>query len=186
MEKTLSEMSNEELWQLFPIILTEHKDYWKEYYKEEELSLKEILRSDIYRINHIGSTAIPGLVAKPTIDILLEIEEHTDTRHLIQVLEKAGYIYSPQPQKPAPHMMFMKGYTPKGFEKKVYHIHIRYAGDWDEVYFRDYLLSHPEDAKRYGMLKESLMTKYEYDRDAYTEAKSEFIQNIINKARKNI
>lgn len=183
-KKSLQEMTNEELWQLFPIILTEHKSYWKEYYEEERAFLEGVIgKGNILRINHIGSTAIPDIIAKPTIDILIEIRADLDIDSLINNMEAAGYIYSYQPEKPAPHMMFMKGYSPNGFEEKVFHIHVRYEGDWDEIYFRDYLISHPETAGEYGELKLMLKNQYEHDRDGYTLAKSDFINRIVMLAR---
>lgn len=66
-------------------------------------------------------------------------------------------------------MMFMKGYTPNGFKGQSFHIHVCYKGDWDELYFRDYLLRHSDIAKEYGSLKYKLMKKYKNDREAYTE-----------------
>lgn len=185
MDKSLNEMTNEELWQLFPIIISEYKEYWVDYFISEKKTLENIINNDnIIKISHIGSTSIPGLAAKPTIDILIEIKDNTDTERLIKKLENADYIYSPQPQKPAPHMMFMKGYTLQGFEEKVFHIHIRYAGDWNEIHFRDYLLSHPEIANQYGELKLKLAKKYTHDRDGYTEAKTDFIREVNELARK--
>ncbi|MGM0498943.1 MAG: GrpB family protein, partial [Bacillota bacterium] len=75
MPKSLSEMSLEELWQLFPIILKEHNPEYKNWYLEEKFNLTAVLpEKNIGRINHIGSTAVPGLLAKPTVDILLEIK----------------------------------------------------------------------------------------------------------------
>lgn len=184
MEKTLSELTNEELWQLFPIIISEHKDCWAGKYKSEENSLVHAIgESDVIRINHIGSTYIPNLPAKPTIDILVEINDDTDIELLIKNIESAGYIYTQQPDNPAPHMMFMKGYTSEGFKGQAYHVHVRYFGDWDELYFRDYLLSHPQIATRYGELKLQLKETYEHDRDGYTEAKTSFIREITNLAR---
>ncbi|MFV0419527.1 MAG: GrpB family protein [Dysgonomonas sp.] len=181
MSKFLKEMTDKELWQLFPVIISEHKPYWKEYYLSEKKYLeKTIGKNNIFRINHIGSTSIPNLLSKPTIDILIEIKDNADTQLLINRMEKGGYIYSPQPKKPAPHMMFMKGYTSQGFEDKVFHIHIRYTGEWDEIYFRNYLLSHPKAVKEYGELKLKLKEKFEYDRDAYTAGKTEFIKRILN------
>ena len=70
-------MTNEELWLLFPIILSEYKDYWKDYFAEERSSLKKLLGKDALKIHHIGSTSIPGLPAKPTIDMLIEIRDET-------------------------------------------------------------------------------------------------------------
>ena len=63
-------------------------------------------------------------------------------------------------------------------------IHVRYAGDWDELYFRDYLLTHPETTAEYGALKQKLKNNYEHDRDSYTEAKGEFIRKISAEARR--
>lgn len=184
MSKSLNEMSNEELWQLFPINLCEHNKSWKDNFAtEKEVIESTISPENIAGISHMGSTAIPGLIAKPTIDILLEIEDDFDMKELITKMEAIGYIYSPQPGKPAPHMMFMKGYTPEGFKGQVYHVHVRYRGDWDELYFRDYLLTHPEAAKEYGKLKLKLKKQYEHDRDSYTDAKTDFIQRIINLAK---
>lgn len=76
-----------------------------------------------------------------------------------------------------------KGYLPTGFAEKVYHLHVRPLGDWDELYFRDYLRKYPEVAREYEALKLSLKEKYEHDRDAYTNAKTEFVQRYSQKAR---
>lgn len=183
--KRLKDLTNEELWQLFPIILSESKSYWVDNYKaEEKLLIETIGVRSIVRINHIGSTAVPNLLAKPTIDILLEINDNINIQWLINMIESIGYIYSYQPKRPAPHMMFMKGYTLEGFEEKVFHLHIRYLGDWNELYFRDYLILHPEVAKQYGQLKLELKDKFQHDRDAYTEAKADFIKEHTNLARR--
>ena len=179
-------MTNEELWRLFPIKLTPHDTNWIDYYESEKESIiKSIGPEKVVRINHIGSTAVPGLIAKPTVDILLEIDENANLAAIKKNLEASGYIFSRQPQKPPPHMMFMKGYTPEGFAGRVFHLHIRYFGDWDELYFRDYLVSHPKESKKYGDLKLLLKEKYEHDRDGYTEAKSGFINETVRKARQN-
>lgn len=184
MEKQLNEMTHEELWQLFPIILTDHNPEWASRYKEEEMILHSVVgKEHIKRISHIGSTAVPGLIAKPTIDILMEVKQSTPDKYIIDSMINAGYIYSAQPRNPAPHMMFMKGYTPEGFKGQAFHVHVRYPGDYDEIRFRDYLLSHPDAAKEYGELKVSLKEKYEHDRDGYTFAKTGFIRRIVELAR---
>lgn len=184
MNKKLEQMTNAELWDLFPIILSEHKPEWKENYNNEKNILEQAIGiNNIVRMNHFGSTAVPGLIAKPTIDILIEIKEETIIDELIANLKAIGYIYSEQPENPVPHMMFMKGYTSRGFEGQAFHIHIRYKGDWDELYFRDYLINHPGIADEYGRLKTELQKKYEHDRDGYTKAKSGFIKRITQIAR---
>lgn len=77
-----------------------------------------------------------------------------------------------------------KGYTPDGFTKKVFHLHVKPSGDWGELYFRDYLRENPNIARQYEKLKLSLIKDYKYNRDAYTDAKSEFIIENTGKARK--
>jgi GrpB-like predicted nucleotidyltransferase (UPF0157 family) len=184
MNKKPKQMTNAELWELFPIILSEHKPEWKENYNKEKNVLEQAIGIDnIVRMNHIGSTAIPGLIAKPTIDILVEIKEEAIIKKLIANMKSIGYIYSEQPKRPAPHMMFMKGYTPQGFKGQVFHIHIKYKGDWDELYFRDYLMNNPEIADEYGKLKIELQKLYEHDRDGYTHAKTNFVKRITGLAR---
>lgn len=184
MGKSLSEMSLDELWELFPIILKEHNPIWKDWYVQEEKLLNNIIGDQyIERINHIGSTSVYGLLAKPTIDILLEIKEASNLKFLMSVLEKNGYIFEKQPQKPAPHLMFMKGYTEKGFAEKVFHLHVRYIGDWNELYFRDFLRLHKDVAQEYSNLKMRLIDRYEHDRDGYTEAKTEFVNKYTKIAK---
>ncbi|WP_373861674.1 GrpB family protein [Clostridium tagluense] len=185
LEKQLDEMNGEELGRLFPIILSEHDPMWHGLYLSEKNTLEQTIDlNNIIRINHYGSTSVCNLRAKPTIDILLEIQNHMETEQIISLLKGIGYNYSPQPNNPAPHMMFMKGYTLSGFIGQAYHLHVRYSGDWDELYFRDYLILYPEIAEKYGELKLQLKQKYEFDREGYTNAKSNFIKNITEQARK--
>ncbi|MGK0467182.1 GrpB family protein [Clostridium sp.] len=184
MKKQLDKMNSEELGRLFPIIISEHNPIWHALYLSEKTNLEQTIGlKNIIRINHFGSTAVCNLRAKPTIDILLEIQNNMDTDQIISLLKGIGYNYSPQPTNPAPHMMFMKGYTQSGFSGQAYHIHVRYSGDWDELYFRDYLILYPEIAEKYGELKLQLKEQYEFDRDGYTNAKSYFIKNITDQAR---
>ena len=187
MNNPLQKMTNEELWALFPIILSEHRAEWTKFYEQEKDTIISALGTkNISRINHIGSTSVPGLIAKPTIDILLEIPTDADIPSLTAALISAGYICNTQPNNPAPHLMFMKGYTPQGFRGQAVHLHVRFPGDWNELYFRDYLRSHPETAKSYGKLKQNLQLRYEHDRDAYTEAKTDFIHEATRLARKEM
>ena len=81
-------------------------------------------------------------------------------------------------------MSFNKGYTPSGYADKVFHIHIHPIDDNDEIFFRDFLVNHPDTAKEYEALKLSLLPKFKHNRDGYTEAKTEFIERIVSK-RKN-
>ncbi|NMA61184.1 MAG: GrpB family protein [Firmicutes bacterium] len=173
----------------YPIILSEYNPTWPEWYREEKGNLERLIGTEnIKRISHYGSTAVPGLTAKPTIDILLEINETVDIDNLIDALPSEEYICLDEAKltipTPPPHLMFLKGYLPHGFAEKVYHIHVVYPGDHDELWFRDYLIAHPEIATEYGTLKRRLFLEYEYDRDGYTEGKGEFVKRITGEARK--
>lgn len=187
MDKKLNEMTGVELGKLFPIKIRAFDPAWKENYQKEKFRLQSIIGNQfIVRISHYGSTAVPGLLAKPTIDILLEIDQGTDVEMMINDLRDAGYIYIGKPENPPPSMMFVKGYTAEGFKGQTYHIHVRFKGDWDELYFRDFLITHPEIADLYGKLKLELKEKFEHDRDAYTEAKTEFIKKYTEPAREEM
>lgn len=76
---------------------------------------------------------------------------------------------------PSFRQSYNKGYTKDGFADRVFHLHVQTIGDWNELYFRDYLIEHPEIAKEYEALKLQLKIKYEHNRDAYTDAKEEFV-----------
>ncbi len=181
----LSEMTLDELWELFPIILEEHNTAYVDWYAEEKNNLLNcIQRKNIKRINHIGSSAVKGLISKPTIDILLEIDKESDTENLKYILDINGWILMFEENEPDFKIVFNKGYTPEGFAPKVYHLHIRYFGDCDELYFRDYLLARDDVAKDYGNLKLELIKQYKHDRDGYTKAKTEFVLKHTQKARK--
>ncbi len=183
MGKKLSEMSNEELWQIFPILLSEHREYWAKWYEEEEALLRRALLPDqTARISHVGSTAIPGIFAKPIVDLLVELEPTADIKRIKELFLQNGYrIMSEEPRR----ISLNKGYTEDGFAEKVFHLHLRFAGDNDELYFRDYLLDYPEVAKRYEALKSELRERYEHDRDAYTEGKTDFIVKYTQRARRD-
>jgi len=173
------------LWDLFPIILKKHNPEYKYWYNKEKKKLMKILdQNKIKRINHIGSTAVKGLIAKPTVDILLEIDKDYDLKKLKSNLKDNGWILMHENDMENLDLVFNKGYTPQGFAEKVFHLHVRYLGDWDELYFRDYLIKYEKVADEYGKLKKKLEKKYKHDRDAYTEAKSDFIKKWTKKAKK--
>ena len=180
MGKKLCEMTLEELWELFPIVLTEHDDRWDEYFAEESEKLKAVLPHDAV-INHIGSTAIKRIWAKPTIDILVEVSGNL--ADVAVSLINSGYTKMSEDET---RISFNKGYTESGFAKKVYHLHLRRHGDNDEIYFRDYLNAHDETAKEYETLKLGLWKKFEHDRDGYTNAKSESIEKYTEIAKKAV
>ena len=186
MARDLNQLSTDELGQLFPIIIVDYNPDWPRLALIEKKNvIKNIGKEFISRIEHIGSTAIPGLCAKPTIDILLEILDITNCDLLIKQLRKIGYHYIPKPENPPPHMMFAKGYSESGITGQTFHIHVRYPGDWDEIVFRDYLLNNPTVTAEYAILKRKHAVEFKNDREKYTDSKSTFIKTTNLIARKN-
>ena len=181
--KPLAEMTLEELWQLFPIILSEPKSEWKDFYQQEKDLLEKYFAGHIAKINHIGSTAVDNLIAKPTVDILLEIAETTPPDTIRQIALECGYTVMQERLSPDYRLDLCKGYTPQGFAEKVYHLHICRPKDHDETVFRDYLNSHPEKAREYAELKINLQKRFKHNRDAYTDAKGDFIKMCVKEAR---
>ena len=161
--------------------MTEHDERWATWYAEEELTLKKYLSAEwVKRISHIGSTAVKGIWAKPIMDILVEVIPESDLQQVKPILEKAGYLCMSESSK---RLSFNKGYTENGFAERVFHLHLRKAGDNDELYFRDYLNAHSDVAKEYEKLKLSLWKQYEHDRDGYTERKTAFVSEHTYKAK---
>lgn len=177
--KKLSEMTLEELWELFPIFLTEHKDCWSEWYREEMETISKLLSCNV-KIHHIGSTAVKEIWAKPIIDILIEMADETELDNATSILQANGYLLM---SKAPARTSLNKGYTENGFSERIFHIHLRLHGDNDEIYFRDYLNSHKDIAKEYESLKLELWKRYEHDRDGYTNAKTEFVKKYTHIAK---
>lgn len=182
MSRRLQDMALEELWELFPIVQTPHNPKWLSWAEEETRLLSSLLAGYSPVISHIGSTAIPDIHSKPTVDMLVEVSPGIEWQDIKEILERNGYICMSESEN---RISFNKGYTPAGYADKVFHIHVRRTGDNDEIYFRDFLIAHPESAKEYERLKLSLLTKYKNDRDGYTEAKTAFIKNIVGLAKAN-
>ena len=180
MNKPLTAMTLAELWQLFPIQLTPHNPLWRERYRQEARLLRHYLPQENIQLHHIGSTAIPGIDAKPIIDILLETADGAALRRIADALIRHGYL----PMSASDSRISLnKGYTPRGFAKKVFHIHLRLPQDNDELYFRDYLREHPDIAQAYQTLKHALAAPYKHDRDGYTAAKGDFIRQYTQAAK---
>ncbi len=180
--KSLSEMSLEELWQLFPIVLTEHQSDWADWYHDEVTWLKTILPHDVV-FYHVGSTAVKGIWAKPIIDVLVVVDENQKMEQVAKLLQASGYTVMADSNQ---RISLNKGYTIKGFAEKVFHLHLRLKDDIDEVYFRDYLNAHPDTAQAYETLKLQLWKKFEHNRDAYTDAKTEFVKEVTRLAKEHL
>lgn len=152
-----------------------------EYQKEKEI-LQEHLQGLDVRIEHVGSTAIPGLSAKPIIDIAIGAKNEEDLFKIAKRLEDAGYDMLNSYEEKG-EVLARKG-TP---ECRTHYIHIQLLGSeyWNEfMYFKKFMLDHPESVKEYQKLKEELSIKYADERKKYTASKNEFISNILEQAYK--
>lgn len=130
-------------------------------------------------IHHVGSTAIPGMSAKPIIDIMVGVESLEKSKPCIKLLEKLGYNYFPY--KTDQMLWFVKP-SP---QKRTHQLHLIPTDSKlfkERIAFRDYLIAHNNEAKDYEKLKKEFAKKYKNDREAYTEAKTEFVNNINKKA----
>jgi len=171
------------------ISIVPYDPIWPEMFKEEsEFLRKKLPKKLIKRIEHFGSTAVPGLFAKPIIDILVEVTSLKKTKEeIVPILEPEEYEYFWRPafgdSGPPYYAWFIKRNS-KG--KRTHHIHMVEADSqlWDRLYFRDYLKEFPQTAARYTKLKIELSKKHSKDRVKYTEEKSEFIIETTKKAKK--
>jgi GrpB-like predicted nucleotidyltransferase (UPF0157 family) len=144
---------------------------------------KRFATSLIARIEHFGSTAVPGLAAKPVVDILVEVRSLEETQKTIApLLESEGYDYFWRTDIAPAYAWFIKRNSDG---KRTHHIHMVEADSklWERLCFRDYLREFPDEAKRYEELKRSLSEKYPNDRVAYTTGKTEFVVWITEKAK---
>jgi GrpB-like predicted nucleotidyltransferase (UPF0157 family) len=161
---------------------------WPEMFEQERLHLLSCLPADLIgRIEHFGSTAVPGLAAKPIVDMLVEVTSLDETRQrIVPVLEAQGYEYFWRPSwgddTPPFYAWFIKR-DKSG--NRTHHIHMveSHFEHWDRLLFRDYLIAHPDVAREYGDLKMRLSDAHENDRVAYTSAKSDFVGRVTAAAK---
>jgi GrpB-like predicted nucleotidyltransferase (UPF0157 family) len=164
-----------------PIELRPYDPRWPDAFSEEAAALRAAIGGGLdLAIHHVGSTAIPGLSAKPIIDIIV-VADRDRWPALIAPIEALGYAYwagNPDPDR----MFFVKGMPPFG-AGRTHHVHVRPAEALERhLRFRDFLIAHPDDAGRYERLKRELAERFRCDRDAYTEAKTTFVEEILAKA----
>jgi GrpB-like predicted nucleotidyltransferase (UPF0157 family) len=143
---------------------------------------KFIPKEYILDIQHVGSTAVPGLSAKPIIDIQIAVNSLDEMKLIaVPILEKLGYVYWFE-NPDSTRMFFVKGMPPYG-NKRSHHVHIvlQDSHHWkDKLAFRNYLREHPQAAKEYENLKNTLAENHRFDREKYTDAKEGFIRRILS------
>ncbi|MDD4904146.1 MAG: GrpB family protein [Candidatus Bipolaricaulis sp.] len=161
------------------VIVIPYDPEWARRFAELGRRLRAALGDAALRIDHIGSTAVVGLAAKPIIDVQISVASFEPIDAYRLSLERLGYVF--RAENPERTKRYFR--EPPG-ERRT-HIHVRRAGSWAEQFsllFRDYLRTHPEDAARYADVKRALARKHGEDRVGYTNAKTPFIWSVMMSA----
>ncbi|MGG0723658.1 GrpB family protein [Bacillus mycoides] len=165
------------------IIIKPYQHYWHKEFLNEKNKIVPLLNEEIIAIEHIGSTAVEGLGAKPLIDMMIGVTNLQITENWTENLAEIGYEYVP---KKAPNWRFFrKGKWRAGTHHL--HVYIYNSEEWrNNLLFRDFLKNHEWAREEYRKLKEMLAATYPFDRVSYTNAKAPFIRNILTLAKKSI
>ncbi len=163
-----------------PIEIVEYDGSWPQRFVDEELVIRAALAPWLAGpVEHIGSTAVPGLAAKPVVDIMAPVASLDESRPAIDAASAIGYCYAPY--RPEDEHWFCK----PSFALRNFHLHLvpLSSAQWSSTLaFRDYLRAHRDVAAGYERLKRELAVRYRHEREAYTEAKRPFILCIVRRA----
>jgi len=165
-----------------PIVLKDYDPIWTIYYKKEKEQFLELLGDNIFGIEHIGSTAIPGLMAFPVIDILVGIDSFSVLYEISKPIKQLNYDIIPRPD-----LRSRRFYEKKMVNQVGYHLHLcKYKSDewYNLIFFRDYLKKYPNVANRYAQYKFMLSRKYKNNTVRYHLYKRTIVNEIIDLARK--
>jgi len=167
-------------WRDEAVRLVDHDPSWPDAYREEAAALENAIGPWVTGgIHHVGSTAVPGLSAKPVIDVLVGVESLEASRPCIELLEPLQYLYSPYR---AEVMHWLCKPDPS---RRTHHLHLVPTGSprfVEELAFRDYLRAHAEHARAYEALKRDLAGRFRHDRGGYTEGKASFVRELTERA----
>jgi GrpB-like predicted nucleotidyltransferase (UPF0157 family) len=159
--------------------LAPYTNHWQRLFEEEKVRIQTAIGRWVLDIQHVGSTAIPGIVAKPILDIGVAVESFEKASVCIEPMERLGYEYRGENGIPRRHFFVMG-------DPRTHHVHVNeiLGRDWEnQIFFRDYLILHPEFAKQYTTLKLRLAERFPTDREAYLEGKAPFIERVLRLAR---
>jgi GrpB-like predicted nucleotidyltransferase (UPF0157 family) len=157
---------------------------WVEQFEAERERLLEAIGPYVITVEHGGSTAVPGLAAKPVIDILVGLRSLADTPALLAPMAALDYEYRPDYEVQLPERRYFK--KPARSDLHTHHVHMAEMTSqfWkDHLLFRDTLRSHPEIARAYAELKLELAVRFANDRDQYTDSKTGFVEEVLRQAR---
>ena len=158
--------------------LLPHDGAWEVEFRETEARLRELWGGSVLDVQHIGSTAVKGIWAKPILDVAVVVKSYADMD--TGALAGAGYEYRGAQPPNGRHLFVLRGKD----GMSLHHIHCYEPNAPDFIRcvgFRDYLIAHPQAALQYSQLKRSLAEQFAENRVAYTEAKGEFIRSIYEK-----
>jgi GrpB-like predicted nucleotidyltransferase (UPF0157 family) len=162
-----------------PIVIAPYDPQWPCRFAELGARLRGALGPVAMRIDHIGSTAVPGMAAKPVIDVQISVASFDPLEAYKTPLEGLGLVHR------ADNPDLTKRYFRETPGQHRTHIHVRLAGSWSEQFallFRDYLRVHDEDCRWYESIKRGLADQYRDDRHGYTDAKGPYLWEIMKKA----
>lgn len=166
------------------VVIKDYNPDWEIQFEYEKDSILSVVSNKALKIEHIGSTSIKGLGAKPIIDIMVGISNIEETEAMIGPLSTIDYEYVPKPEL-TDRRFFRKG--PWGQGKCHLHICEWNSMEWmNKIKFRDYLRNHPEAALEYYNLKLNLSKDFKFDRQTYTKKKEPFIKEIIERANRKV
>ncbi|OGY80497.1 MAG: hypothetical protein A2550_01360, partial [Candidatus Jacksonbacteria bacterium RIFOXYD2_FULL_43_21] len=151
---------------------------WKKLFESEKSALEEMLGDKFIAVEHVGSTAIPGIKAKPILDLMLAIEDLENWEWVKEPLTKLGYEFRRDFRKEQGHILFVKG--PE--ENRTHYLKITESDSdfWNEhILFRNYLVNNPQYREEYQNLKEKLFDEHAGNREPYTKGKEEFVRKIL-------
>jgi GrpB-like predicted nucleotidyltransferase (UPF0157 family) len=161
------------------VVVAPYDPTWPTLFSALGAALREALGAAALRIDHIGSTAVPGLEAKPVIDVQVSVPSLEPLAVYRLPLERLGYVFR------ADNTERTKRYFRESPGDRRTHIHVRRTGSWAEQFallFRDYLRAHPDEAKQYAALKRRLAAQFQTDRHGYTDAKGPFTWELMRRA----
>ena len=182
--KAQADPSDYRYWDDEPVLVGPYDLAWPIRFEEEKRLLEPAIgKLATGGIHHVGSTAVPGLAAKPVIDVLVGVEDLDSSRPAFEPLAQLGYLYAPYRET---EMHWLCKPDPA---HRTHHLHLVPTGSrryQDELAFRDFLRGRPDIALKYQEIKQRLAVSYEHDREAYTDSKSGFITLALKEAREDI
>lgn len=167
------------------VVIMDYDPRWPELYAEAAAGLRQALGASLVSVEHIGSTSVPGLAAKPIIDIQAVIRAVSDVDEAAPALAALGWARGTFTAGPDPewHLYFKKNDAHGARTHQLHAYEADHPAASAHLLFRDYLRAHPEEAARYEDLKRRLAEQYRHDRFAHGDAKTAYVQAVLTKAR---